>query len=154
VSQLLKDRHSPCFISVAVQTTPLDSDAPYSPPCSPPTILTRTRLSPAEARNGTEDFKARIDLFSNAINDFTRERRTTRDTLEQRRKPTAAGSGPSPARPPFASYDSRISSVPPSPSQYQLPPELPLEPPSSQPPLHKTLPDFQHILLVEQECLR
>lgn len=145
-----KDSHSPCLISVAVQTSFAEPEAPHSLPSTTPT---RMRLPPRELRTDIEDLRAHIDLLSEAINDFTKERRTTRETFKPRSKPTDPGSDPPPASPHYASDDNGASSISHSPPQYQLPLELPVEPPS-QPPLHKPLPDLQHILRVEQECLR
>lgn len=151
--QLLKDKNLPSFTSVAVQTLPLVSEAPHSLLCSPLTP-TRTIPSPTEARNDIEDLEVRIDLLASAINNFTKERQTTRGALESRRIPIDIRSDPLPGSPPSSFDRSRASPIPHSPPEYQLPPELPPEPPSRQPPLNKVLPDFQHTLRVEQECLR
>lgn len=154
VSQLLRDKNTSSSISVAVQTSPPDFGAPHPLPCSPPITPMRTSLPPTETRDNIEDMKARIDLLSHAIDHFAGENRATRDTFESGRKPTDTRSDPLPTSPSSILGDNRVSSVPHSPPKYQLPPEIPSKPPSSQPPPHKTLPDFQHILRVEQECLR
>lgn len=108
----------------------MESEAPRSPPCSPLTTPTRTGLPLTEAKNDIEDLEAHIDLLSDAIDGFSKERQTVRDALGSRREPTDVG------------------------SNHKLPSELPPEPPSSHPPLPKTLPSFQQILRVEQECVR
>lgn len=81
------------------------------------------------------------------------EKQTIRGTLGSGGKPTDTGSDPLVVSPPSALDHCGASPIPHSPPQYQLPAGS-AEPPSLQPLFHKTIPGFQRILRLEQECLR
>ena len=123
VSQTLGGNQNPRFISVAVQTPPLESEVPRS-------------------------LRSDIELLAGAINRFEREAQTMRETLRSRDSPEARSN----LHPAISSAlgDSEAPPIPGSLPRHWPPPE-PLPPRHS---LHKTQPDFQHILRVESECLR
>ncbi|KAF9646528.1 hypothetical protein BDM02DRAFT_3188740 [Thelephora ganbajun] len=147
----LKDKHSLRFMSVAIQTLPPPEATAVYPPHHPPSVTpTRTGLSPSRGTtNSIEDLRVHVELLSDAINGFEKERRSTQGILESR-KPTDTRSDPPPANPPSALDGSGVLPIPNSPPQCQLPPE----PPSSRPPPNKSQSDFRHVLRVEHECIR
>lgn len=147
--QRLQSEHRPRFASAGVQTSPPEPEATHPPSYSSPTTLTQMGPSTGEVGSGVEDLRVQIQLLSDAIHGFGREVRTTRGAVESRRKPADTGSDP-PSPSSLVSDDGVVSPIPQSPRHHQPPPDPPSSPPSPQ----KTPPDFQHILRLEDECLR
>jgi len=143
----MRHQRSPCFASVAVQTSPsVEPEAVHSTHRSSPTAPTRTRPHPrGGVTNAVEDLQARVDLLSDAISGFKKERRSSKDTLDARRKPTDIKPDPH-----SVSADIEAPPTPHPPPRRQLPPQTP----SPQPPPNEPHGGFQHILRVERECIR
>jgi len=148
----MRGKRSPHFESVAVQTSPpVEPEAAHSSHRSLSTAPTRTKLYPrGGVTNTVEDLQARVELLSDAISGFKRERRSMEDTLGSRRKPTDTKPDPRSARPPSVSVDAGVPPLPHPPPRHQVPPE----PPVPQPPPNEPHRDFHHILRVEHECIR
>ena len=146
---LQKLKHSPRFVSVAVQTSPPpEAEAAVSTHQSSPTAPARTRLTRrGGVTNATADIEALVGQLSDAIDGFHAVSRPVQETVKSRKKPTDTSSGPPPVGPPPAFGGASL--VPHSP-QYQPAPESLV----SQPSPNKTQPSFQRILRVEHECIR
>ena len=145
-------KDSSCFVSVAVQASPpSEPEAVHSMHHSSPTGSTRIRPYPrGGVTNAVEDLRTRVDLLSDAISGFKKERQSIKDTLETRKKLAGTKTDPPSASPPSVSADSRVPPVPHPPPRHQLPPE----PSSPQPPPNEPHRHFQYILRVEHECIR
>jgi len=134
-------------VSVAVQTSPpSEPDAVHSTRRPLPAAPTRARPYPrGGATNTVEDLRARVDLLSDAIGGFKKERQSIKDTLEARKKPADAKHDPPSTSPPPVPAGAGVSPILHPPSQHHLP---------AQPPPNEPHRDFQHILRIEHECIR